>query len=183
MKNIGIRIFSLSLAVFLFVIGMPSINAAEYEEKIVGQDTFTVYFYKDGSTVKQDNKQTDNKGIAMAQAGKLNEVVGSATVTITRRESGNCYMNWDAYSYDGYFIKEAKIKLLCKKSGITGPTYYKKQNSKKGTATCTQVSGSTGLFAVPNSTKVVYGISDFNMTFYNYKGTVKAYNQMWETTV
>lgn len=93
-------------------------------------------------------------------------------------------MSWDAYSYGGYFIKEAKVKLLCKKSGFGGQTYYNKENSKKGKGvTSTEVSGYTDTFGVLNSTNVIYGISNFNMTFHNYKGTVKAYNQMWETTV
>lgn len=178
--------FVLTLTMLMSLFAMPTFAATASKEKTGAEfqpQSFTVYFYKDGSTVKQDNRQANNKETIMAQAVKLNEVVGSATVTITRTESGKCYMSWEAYSYGGYFIKEAKIKLLCKKSGIAGSTYYKKENSKKGRIVCTQVSGYTDLFAVPNAMKVVYGISDFNMTFHNYNGTVKAYNQMWETTV
>lgn len=184
MKKLMSLALALTMIMSVFVMPASAATASKQEAQVEFQPkSFTIYFYKDGSTVKKDSKQANNKEYYV-QASKLNEVVGSATVTITRRESGNCYMSWDAYSYGGYFIKEAKIKLLCKKSGFTGPTYYKKENSKKGKGvTSTEVSGYTDLFGVPNSTTVTYGISDFNMTFYNYKGTVKAYNQMWETVV
>ena len=181
MKKFLKKTLAFMLVAICFCQGMELSAFAAKKDFTEQSDTFTVYFLSNGTTIKEHGNVSPTR-ISSFLSNKATGVDGSCTVTITRRENFTCYMSWNAYSYNGRYIKNIDVGLTCF-NAKNGQIYYRDNDSKNGSGSYTShVSGYTSQFGVPYNTDVMYGIYNCKMNFVD-GGSLNGTQAYWRKTV